>query len=279
MNIIWENKGIVLGIISYLIENHALFKNNIIVIRNTKFNNVISNLFPDMKIVHNGDGFHINIKNQNKNGLIINNLQNLSIVHASNVKFLPWFDIDNPIIMYLYDKKKVYDKDLLADDIYQFNENTRFKAIRSNDPQYQEFINQHCGINIWDTQFEFNILSSYIKYYPGNLFEINQFIDNQLGGLRCEKPIQIPILIPINVPVGTSPDWKNKGRPTAKPVGISKDVNKISQTTPKKEFIQASSKITMKESCDHSNFDMSITIITNIIRRINEILESGLAVR
>lgn len=250
MNIIWENKGIILGIISYLIEYREQFKNNIIIIQNTKFNTIISNLFPDIKIMDSGSGFKINIKNQKNHGLIINNLQNLSTINAKKVRVLPWFDKDNPIVMYVHTKKKIYDKNLFEDDLNIFNKDIRFNPRQPIEPLYAEFIGQHCGLNIWDTYTEYDILLSYVQYYPNNIFEINQYIDNELGGLRCEKPvfISVPIKVPVKIPVNV----------------------------PIKVPVEVPVKIPIKESYQYNNINKSIDIITDIIRRINKILENRL---
>jgi hypothetical protein len=293
MNIIWENKGIVLGIISYLVENHVLLKNNVIVIQNTKFKTVISNLFPDFKIVDNGPGFKINIKNQKNSGLVINNLQNLSTINAKKVKVLPWFDIDNPIVMYLHTKKKVYDKDFFEKDLHNFNKNTRYQAIQSMDPQYVEFVAQHCGLNIWDTQTEYNILLSYVKRYPSNLLDVNQYIDNELGGLRCEKPviIPVPVKVPGNTPMIIQPTnlqtqafqqqtqaLQQQNNLQAQAQAITDLTNKIQpKTIVKREYVQVPPKvIVQQEPCPHRNIDASIDMITEIIRRLNQILEARL---
>lgn len=253
MNIIWENKGIILGIISYLIENHKQLKDNKIIIKNTKFNNVISNLFPNMKIMDNGSGFKINIKNQKNSGLIINNLQNLSIINAEKITILPWFDKDNPIIMYLYTKKEIYDKNFLKTEINIFNEKERFIPRQQIDFQYTEFIQQHCGLNIWDTYTEYDILLSYIQYYPNNIFKINQYIDNEIGGLYCNKPSFI--MVPIN---------------NAIPYETQK--HEI-HNNPVKHKVSMSVNMATNKSCQYINIDKLIYIITNIIRHINKVLE------
>ena len=252
MNIIWENKGIILGIISYLIENHKQLKDNKIIIKNTKFNNVISNLFPNMKIMDNGSGFKINIKNQKNSGLIINNLQNLSIINAEKITILPWFDKDNPIIMYLYTRKEIYDKNFLKTEINIFNEKERFIPRQQIDFQYTEFIQQHCGLNIWDTYTEYDILLSYIQYYPNNIFKINQYIDNEIGGLYCNKPSFI--MVPINnvVPYETQKHEIHKN--------------------PIQHKVSMSVNMATNKSYQY-NIDKLIYIITNIIIHINKVLE------
>lgn len=282
MNIIWENKGIILGIISYLIENHEQLKYDKIIIKNTKFNTIITNLFPDMKIMDNGSGFKINIKNQKNNGLIINNLQNLSVINAKKVTILPWFDKDNAIIMYLYDKKEIYDKNFLKTEIKILNENDRFKPRQSNNFQYVEFIQKHCELNIWDTYTEYDILLSYIRYYPNNIFKLNQYIDNELGGLYCNKPlfITIPTILKHETSQNIINDKElhsNSFFSQAMPVPSQNSINYSISTIPKHKtslnIPDYMIKSPINKSFQYDNLDKLIDNFLYIISHVNKVLE------
>lgn len=55
-------------------------------------------------------GTKINIKNHAKSGIIINYLDNIKRIHAKDVYLIPWSNIENPLIMYKYNKKYIVKK-------------------------------------------------------------------------------------------------------------------------------------------------------------------------
>ena len=208
MNIIWENRGIALGIILYLITYYNKMINKRIVIKNDKINYVIKTLFPNFKIRSSGKGFKIIIKSNNNGNLIINNLNNLDHIYAKKVRILPWYDKDNPMVMFRYNKKKKYDLDKLKDDLMEFSEGERHMIY-----SFGNIIEQYYGFKIWDTNMEFNILTMHSKIYHTNIMNVHHFLTRHVGGLKrdivnyipykVQVPVEVPKYIPIKTPIET----------------------------------------------------------------------------
>src|SRR5579871_3594269 len=121
VNFVWETKGILLGIIYYILKKYNYFKENIIIINDTKIRHILKFLFIDLDFSKKGEGFHINIKNNERSDLVINNLNNLSDLHTKHIYLLPWYSKDNPIIMYKHKDEKELDVKLVKEKIKDFS--------------------------------------------------------------------------------------------------------------------------------------------------------------
>lgn len=197
INIIWEDKGIILGIILFILKNFNDMSKNKIIIDNDKIRSIIKELFSDLKIKKYGKGFYINIKNNNRTDLVINNLNNLSEINSTKVRLLPRYDKDNPIIMFEYNKNKKYNMKKLQDKIAIFDKTKRWLIYDKIN-----FIEQKLQLQNWDTFIEYQILKKYVKRYNKyNIGQIYIYICYKLKGYGCDetKIINIPVPQPIKI--------------------------------------------------------------------------------
>ena len=88
MNIIWEDKGILLGIMKYILKHNKNLIDKNIIIENKKFRTILKSLFNhySFKKKIKKNGFEINIRNNKDNGLIINNINNLDTIHSKKYR-------------------------------------------------------------------------------------------------------------------------------------------------------------------------------------------------
>lgn len=212
INFTWENKGILLGIIYYITNNYMYFIDKKIILNNSKFRDILSQLFFNLKFYKKGKGFNINIKNKDRCNLVINNINNIDKINTKTIYLLPWYDNSNPIIMYRHRSKYNYDVDKLKNSIKKFSKNKR--GMRYG---YNNYITDNCynGINIWDSFMEYVILNHYVKLYNNiNIYQIYKFISDylindicyhktniQMVPVQVPVPIEVPIEVPVEVPV------------------------------------------------------------------------------
>lgn len=178
MEFVWDDKGIVLGIIYHITK----YNQNVSLSQDDYINDIIKYLFPSQS-----DGkasININIKNNIQEGIIINNIKNLDSVCSDRVYLLPWSNKENPLIMFEFNKDKKTNKDKLLKKVDYFDEN-----LRGN----------------WDEETEHKILEKYIKLYPNrfsSVDKLNEYISNKLISQTGYKviPKHIPIPIKVDVP-------------------------------------------------------------------------------
>jgi hypothetical protein len=151
--IINSEKSIIIGIIYYILKNIKKIQNTGIFIKNNIIRLIIQKLFPNLNII---DTFikssyciHIRTNNlfSNCSNIYIDYLKNYNKYICSNkVKLLPWFDIDDPIILYEYNKKYKYNVSKITKKILNITLN-----------RYRDGI-------LWDTITQNYIFSLYEKY-------------------------------------------------------------------------------------------------------------------
>lgn len=205
-NIIWENKGIVLSIIRLLLNNYELIKNKTIIIDNKKMRKIIRKLFKKLsveKIQNNENNIDehylvFNIKNNIKNGVIINNLKNLNSINAKKVILLPFFDPDNPIVMYVHNEKYNIDMDEIKKMINDFNGCDRGKKYGK-----KNYITSKCNLRTWDVYAEYKILVEYKNKYGASIDYLYDYISKNIMDDMCyeNKVVVVPIKVPVKVPV------------------------------------------------------------------------------
>lgn len=230
-NIIWEKKSIMLGIIFYLTKYHNNLKQDKIIIDNEMFRRIAKILFPDLRIKKKGDGFNINIRNNVKNGLIINNINNLDKIENKKIRLLPWYDKDNPIIMFVHDKTES-NIDKKKKDLKEFSKYRRF--VRRYLPNH---VSLYCG-DIWDSYTEYRILKRYSKKYSVAIEPVFYFISKILREHICDKkelryvgiPIREQIIVPVkhNVPIIVKvPDKKSCDNYKNVITAVNKKINAV----------------------------------------------------
>jgi len=213
-NIIWENKSVMLGIMLFLNKYRDELINTNIIIHDDLFRGITKKLFIDLNIKKKGKGFHVNIRNNVEEGLIINNILNLNEINNKNFYLLPWYDKDNSMIAFIVktknsdsekqlSKKLEKDMETVIKDIKTFSKNKR------KIPHYpRNFIDIRCNINIWDSLVEYQILKKYSNRYNADVEKVYDFISTSLSEHTCtQRPKQImyvSIPIPVKVPVNVN---------------------------------------------------------------------------
>jgi hypothetical protein len=179
----WEDKSILLGIILFCTKNTKLLKNKKIILEYNRFIRILKVMFRNLTFgkKDNVDNcFYINIKNNNNKDLVINNLNNIKEPRTDQMKLLPWYDYNNPIIMYYYDSNLDVDElDEFKIYVQKFTHKKRFKNYTPNNDIVCKY-NCNNNINIWDCYYEHKILKKYCKKYGNNIKNIYNFISVQL---------------------------------------------------------------------------------------------------
>jgi hypothetical protein len=184
-SIIWENKGIVLGIIIYILNNYNKLKDKKIIIRNERYKFILERLFLSMEFRFHTDEepnkniFEINIRNNNKRGLIINNINNLEKIQGIPA-LLPWYDKYNPIVMFFYNEKKSKHREKILYKINKFSVEERLEPYGPIN-----FIEVLCKIRIWDTHFEHYVLEMLRRKFGYSKVSTYEFISNVLTEKPC----------------------------------------------------------------------------------------------
>lgn len=215
-NIIWENKSIVLGIIMFLMNYNS---DENVIIYDDYYRQICKKLFDKIIFKKRGDGFCINIKNNIKKDLIINNIENLDTINNDTFYLLPWYNKDNPIIAFYYMNNKNIDINKIKMDINSFSKIDRFK------PHYPtNYIDNLCNINIWDSETEYKVLYSYCERYKLSIESTYEYLSKILSNYSCSKdnikyisipinvPIKVPIEVPVEIPIPVPIPIKEKGK-------------------------------------------------------------------
>jgi hypothetical protein len=187
MSCIWEDRGILLMIIEYIIDNYDVLKTKNLIINEKTMNKILQSLFTNLnfsvrEILEND--FYFNIRNIIKNQDIIINYKK-NYITGKNIKYVPWSKRDNLMIFYEYDNIK---------NIILPFENKE----------------------LWDVNREREILDKYEKFNPDLNYKLlfnylNTFFKNKFemkGGHLI--PLAIPISIDTNKPVNCDVPLENK---------------------------------------------------------------------
>ncbi len=193
---IWEEKGIIIGLFAHIIKNHTTLQNKTIIINNDLYGSIIKLFFHKLKLKKQVKSKHknpyfVNIKTINNNGinLNINNLNNLQIINSKKITLLPWYDKDNPIVMFYHYDDINANLEKINNDIKYFE-----KHIRYDEFDTPGKTKTNCIIDCWDTYYEVKVLKKYIKLYPKyNVNYVNDVINNILLSPNCcNEPKYIP---------------------------------------------------------------------------------------
>jgi len=159
VNIVWIDRGILLGIIYYIIVLYRSIKNKKIIIDNKRYRKILRILFPEFKFIRTTRSimeqdnkkddkkyFYFNIrKNIKLQDIVIDYLSNYDeYVPGKIFRYLPWYDYNDPLIIYRYSKKYYCKKDMFKIPL----------CVRGNYNGY-----------VWDYYEEHRILNKYIKKY------------------------------------------------------------------------------------------------------------------
>ena len=153
INIVWIDRCIKLAIIFNILLYYEQLLNKIIIIDNSEYRYFIRYMFPELTFIkfnknnniYNEKYFYINIKNIliNKD-IIIDYISNYPInIPTDKIYCIPWFDVNDPIITFIYKKNNNLEYLIEYNTIFNFSH-----CIRSNK---------------WDIKIEYMILN-YYKY-------------------------------------------------------------------------------------------------------------------
>lgn len=104
-NVIIEDRGIIIGIMYYILKYFMQIFDKRIVIEDGRIRKMIKYLFYDLDIHKSGDGIRVNIRNNVMEEVVINNYNNLDTIPANNLYILPWSNRDNPMVMFRVSQK------------------------------------------------------------------------------------------------------------------------------------------------------------------------------
>lgn len=203
-DLIWEEKGIVIGIINFLLN--SIHKIKRVYIEDQFYYKIIKFLFPVLKVrdKFNDDdkrGINICIKtiSNGKDGyLILNNINNINKIKTKKRNFflLPWFNSHNPIIMFKYDDTmKEMNINKIKMRVVKFNKKRLLNIINGQLPLFT----YRCGILFWDIFIEYYILKKYAIFFNIDVNSISDYLYRKINSFNCSSYIQqkiIPIYIP-----------------------------------------------------------------------------------
>ena len=171
VNTVWIERGIILTILYYLIKKYDLIINKIIIIENTKYRILFKQLFPKLKFEKyekdNRNNFYFNIRKIiKKQDIIIDYLNNYDdFINTAKIKLVPWFDMNDILVSYIYDSSKKLNIDKYLNFIINFN-----KCRRGN---YNN--------DIYDKIMENKIFDLYLENNKSmNLNNLNDIINNYI---------------------------------------------------------------------------------------------------
>jgi len=154
VNIVWIERGIIITIIYYILKKYILLLNRTIIIDNIRYCKFFKILFPKLNFEifkkHNNDNFYFNIRKVIRyQDIIIDYLANYTkIINTKKISLLPWYDMNDPIIIYqVHPKYKIKIKKYKY-FIINFN-----KCKRGN---YRN--------KTWDYFIELRVLKKYLKF-------------------------------------------------------------------------------------------------------------------
>jgi len=202
-DIIIEDRGIIIGIMFYLLKHNNRMMGNTVIIADKRIRHIIRYLFYDLTIRKEGDGFHFNIRNNTYSDIVINNINNLNDINTHHIYILPWGNPDNPVIMYRVTGK------VIGRDKYKQIIGTHYSKFTS------------CKSVNYDAVLDNIIIQLYCKMYfntdpvyVSNLIHcyLHNYIDCS-GGKTIVTPIYLPqqvfvdryVPYPVSVPCPKCP--------------------------------------------------------------------------
>jgi hypothetical protein len=186
-----ENKGILLALLYFILKKYKHLINLKIKINLSKYQKILKFLFSDLKFSSSDkDTFKININTKEQGDLNITYINFLEEIKTNKIYIVPWFDGDNPLIMFMKSKK--------IQNINEVNKKIVDWHNCSRTQSYNTF-------NNYDEFIENSILNKYIKFnnkwsYNDLITYINTSLSNQIiVNKTIEKQIQVPTpyLVPI----------------------------------------------------------------------------------
>lgn len=222
INIVWVDRGIILSIITYIIKLYHKISYKKIIINNKNYRQLLRKIFPDLSFTKftkfDDDNFYFNTRTMiKKQNIIIDYLHNYDdYVPTTKIQLVPWYDINDPLVIYEFSNNDHVDAMKYKHFIKQFSLCRRgnyfgypwdlymetYIFIR-----YQKFMNinninniitlfnSHLINNYTDTVVYFNVIYPYSVNQQNQINELtdqNHFID--VKQLKNVKPSQLKMI-------------------------------------------------------------------------------------
>jgi hypothetical protein len=202
VNTVWINKGIFLTILYYILKKYDILLDKIIIIDITRFRLLFRLLFPRLTFkkyeIDNKNNFYFNIRKIIKNqDVIIDYLNSYdSFIPTKKINLVPWFDMNDILISYTYNKKKKLYIDKYLNFIINFN---KCRRGNYNNQIYDKFIENNI-INrflLFDTDYTLTklnkILITYLHHYTDTVN--NYIIPNNV--IKSKRQIKTDVVVDI----------------------------------------------------------------------------------
>ncbi len=195
-----EHKGILLSLILWISKNQSKLSNKSIKINLSKYLTPLIKLFPNLNFstnsMSNQKTFDIQIQSQLLGDLNIGFIYIYSKINAKKVYLAPWSDAENPIVMFLLDKKK-QDIKKIKNQITEYN-------IKSN-------------LNEWSIKMEEKVLDLYFR--SSNVYtsidKLKKYVESLFSQVIIKKKSELknlvmPNYIPNFIPIVFSTDYRKQ---------------------------------------------------------------------
>jgi hypothetical protein len=221
-----ENKGILLALLYFILKKYKHLINLKININLSKYQKILKLLFSDLKFSSSTADFNININTKEIGNLNIKYINLLEEINAKKIYIVPWFDGDNPLIMFMKSNNK--------QDIHKINK----KIVDWHNCSRTQ---PHNKFNNYDEFIENNILNKYIKFnnkwsYDDLITYINTSLSNQIIiNKTIEKKIQVPVptpyLVPMPIPTNITTQNTNQNTTQNTNQNTTQNINNINFET------------------------------------------------
>jgi hypothetical protein len=183
INIVWIERGILLTIIYYIIKKFDEIKKKNIIIDNLRYIHFLKILFPTLTFSkfnkHKTANFYFNIRNIiKKQDIIIDYLDNYDdIIKTKKISLIPWFDMNDILITFEYNK----------------NKNMHCYKIKKFIKEFSYCKRGNYNNQIWDSYIEnciFKKIAIFNRNININIFinYFNNFIKSNYTNTIIEKP-------------------------------------------------------------------------------------------
>ena len=168
INIVWIERGIILMIIEYIIDNYGLFVEKNIIVEDKRYRRILRDIFPRLSFSkyegHKPNDFYFNIRRIIRNqDIVIDYINNYDkYILGENIELIPYYDINDMIIMYSASNMK---------SGAQYHKNLFFNFSMRNRGNY--------NFGIWDHYREKQILIKFQRKFKVHWNQVFYLINKQ----------------------------------------------------------------------------------------------------
>jgi hypothetical protein len=251
VNIVWIDRGILLSIMSFIIDNYSVLLDRIIIINNKKYREFFRIIFNQLEIrkftKKTKKNFYFNIRKIiMPQDIIIDYIHNYdSTLETDKIHLVPWYDSNDPLIM------------------YQIGDNNM------NIIKYKEYIQKfsqcrrgNYNNSSWDLTMERNILIKYnrfnYRFSINNIFSLlNKFVIDSYNVIN--QPNTKIVYVPIT-------SYENGN-------GNGNDYNVDTNVDTKGDAKQPDCEKTYKNNLENNiHIDKLIKILSNNVKNIYDLI-------